>query len=300
MGEIPLGRFTVIVGANASGKSNLRDALRFLHGLGRGYSLTEILDEQHGGALAWRGIRGGMREVATYGATRFRIGCEMRQREGQVLHYSIVADVSDATGPQLVAEQAEAESTSALAMLRSMCLLDLDPEAMRQPSPPGQVTLGERGEHLGSMLESLCRDPRVEETLLSWMRALTPMDVMGLAFERPTRLHVLLQLLDQACKRHCVQVVCTTHDAALLTVLDEEARDHALLLYRSETSPYSRVRRLMHLPGIGEILAKQDLGHPHSAGWLEDAAAFSEPDELDALAVELIGRDLRDRRDSRS
>ena len=31
-----LGPFTVIVGANASGKSNIRDAFRFLHGIGRG------------------------------------------------------------------------------------------------------------------------------------------------------------------------------------------------------------------------------------------------------------------------
>ena len=34
-----VGPFTVIVGANASGKSNIRDAFRFLHGIGRGYAL---------------------------------------------------------------------------------------------------------------------------------------------------------------------------------------------------------------------------------------------------------------------
>lgn len=32
--EVELGRLTLVVGANASGKSNLRDALRFLHGVG--------------------------------------------------------------------------------------------------------------------------------------------------------------------------------------------------------------------------------------------------------------------------
>ena len=40
---LPLGPFTVIVGANASGKSNIRDAFRFLHGIGRGYTLAEII-----------------------------------------------------------------------------------------------------------------------------------------------------------------------------------------------------------------------------------------------------------------
>jgi AAA15 family ATPase/GTPase len=39
---LSLGKFTLLVGTNASGKSNLRDAFRFLHGIERGYSLAEI------------------------------------------------------------------------------------------------------------------------------------------------------------------------------------------------------------------------------------------------------------------
>ena len=37
-----LGPFTVLVGANASGKSNIRDAFRILHGIGCGYRLDEV------------------------------------------------------------------------------------------------------------------------------------------------------------------------------------------------------------------------------------------------------------------
>ena len=43
-----VGPFTVIVGANASGKSNIRDAFRFLHGIGRGYTLAEIIGGKYG------------------------------------------------------------------------------------------------------------------------------------------------------------------------------------------------------------------------------------------------------------
>ena len=43
-----VGPFTVIVGTNASGKSNIRDAFRFLHGIGRGYTLAEILGGKYG------------------------------------------------------------------------------------------------------------------------------------------------------------------------------------------------------------------------------------------------------------
>jgi AAA15 family ATPase/GTPase len=72
---LPLGPFTVLVGANASGKSNIRDAFRFLHGIGRGYSVAEILGEKwaEGGALQWKGIRGGTREIAFFGEPRFSI-----------------------------------------------------------------------------------------------------------------------------------------------------------------------------------------------------------------------------------
>ena len=58
--KLKLGPFTVIVGANASGKSNIRDAFRFLHGIGRGYSLAEIIGGKIGvgGQLEWEPIRG--------------------------------------------------------------------------------------------------------------------------------------------------------------------------------------------------------------------------------------------------
>ena len=63
-----VGPFTVIVGANASGKSNIRDAFRFLHGIGRGYTLAEILGGKHGdgGYVEWTGIRGAPTEVVRF------------------------------------------------------------------------------------------------------------------------------------------------------------------------------------------------------------------------------------------
>ncbi len=64
-----VGPFTVIVGANASGKSNIRDAFRFLHGIARGYTLAEILGGKHGvgGQLEWEPIRGAPDEVTRFG-----------------------------------------------------------------------------------------------------------------------------------------------------------------------------------------------------------------------------------------
>ena len=62
---LQVGAFTVIVGTNASGKSNIRDALRFLHGIGRGYTLAEIIGGKFGGGgqKEWASIRGAMNEI---------------------------------------------------------------------------------------------------------------------------------------------------------------------------------------------------------------------------------------------
>ena len=64
-----LGPFTVIVGANASGKSNIRDAFRILHGVGRGYALEDIL----GGAADWDSIRGAANEILRFGSSEFSL-----------------------------------------------------------------------------------------------------------------------------------------------------------------------------------------------------------------------------------
>ncbi|NMF57967.1 AAA family ATPase [Pseudanabaena yagii] len=73
--ELSLGDLTVLVGTNASGKSNIRDAFRFLHGISRGYSIAEIIGEKYGegGELQWRGIRGGTKEITYCGTDSFAI-----------------------------------------------------------------------------------------------------------------------------------------------------------------------------------------------------------------------------------
>ena len=81
-----VGPFTVIVGANASGKSNIRDAFRFLHGIGRGYTLAEILGGRYGqgGQAEWQAVRGAPNEVGRVADTvsGSRFGLEVRLRLG--------------------------------------------------------------------------------------------------------------------------------------------------------------------------------------------------------------------------
>ncbi len=81
-----VGPFTVIVGANASGKSNIRDAFRFLHGIGRGYTLAEIIGGKYGpgGHREWEPIRGAANEIIRFGQETFSIEVEMELGDGRM------------------------------------------------------------------------------------------------------------------------------------------------------------------------------------------------------------------------
>lgn len=63
--QVRVSPFTLLVGVNASGKSNFFDALKFLQGLTLGYSIPEVLSGRYeGGIPIWRGIRGAANEIA--------------------------------------------------------------------------------------------------------------------------------------------------------------------------------------------------------------------------------------------
>ena len=83
------GPFTVIVGTNASGKSNIRDAFRFLHGIGRGYTLAEIIGGKFSsGSQVWAPIRGALNEIVRFGQSGFVLEVGLKIGEDKA-RYSI-------------------------------------------------------------------------------------------------------------------------------------------------------------------------------------------------------------------
>ena len=116
---LKLGPFTVIVGANASGKSNIRDAFRFLHGIGRGYTLAEIVGGKlgPGGYVEWEPIRGAPNEIVRFGLPRpiswstFAIYVEL-DIFGKKVHYYIKIGLNSifAGGSRILEERLHIES----------------------------------------------------------------------------------------------------------------------------------------------------------------------------------------------
>ena len=72
---LDVGPFTVIAGVNAAGKSNIRDAFRLLHGIGRRYSVADALGGKYGlgGQVEWRPIRGALNEVVRFSEETFTL-----------------------------------------------------------------------------------------------------------------------------------------------------------------------------------------------------------------------------------
>ncbi|HBL28605.1 MAG TPA: ATPase [Acidobacteria bacterium] len=350
--RIAFGPFTVLVGTNASGKSNVQDALRFLHGCAQGFTVAEVMDEKWGpgGLLLWRGIRGGGREIIRAGGDSFNLEAAVDLPRGKRCKYTVTvgfhADLK-ALGVQdedLFVDDHKAyvggppagrpsltrlsEAGPLVEALKNIRFLDLAPDAMRLPSTPGEQSLGDRGENLSTVLLNLTADAAKKEALLGWLRGLTPLDVVDLRFHEdlagrvlvylveaggreisalsasdgtlrflalaaalltgksghlffieeidnglhPTRLHLLLDVIEQATRHYGCQVVATTHNPQLLAYLSPAAREDAVLLYRREHEDSSGAIRIVDLPDVRRILESQDLGRLFATGWLEDAA----------------------------
>ena len=398
--QLHLGNLTLLVGANASGKSNLRDAFRFLHGISRGYSLAEIIGEKwiEGGSQVWKGIRGGIRESTYRGASTFSLEITVGKTGVWLATYMIEVEVASNGKPPRVVRESLTRSDGTyffdshafddppaqegpeylfvrlprdaknrkhgkrlrfissqpvlsqlgghdeatvevvvtakrvMDVLGSMRFLDLAPDAMRIPSLPGQDILGDRGENLSSVLQAICESDATKAATLEWIRELTPLDVVDFEFVpdqrgtvlvtlveaggqrtsaysasdgtlrflaviaamlgtkparfyffeelengiHPTRLHLLLQLIEQKVGGGDIQVVATSHSPQLLGFLSERARDDAALVYRLENQTNARIRGITQIPEAQRVLQEQDLASLHGSGWLEDAVAFME------------------------
>ncbi|MCY3900185.1 MAG: AAA family ATPase [Caldilineaceae bacterium] len=395
--RLRVGPFTVIVGANASGKSNIRDAFRFLHGIGRGYTLAEIIGEKYGdgGQIEWAGIRGTTDEIIRFNEQAFGLHVSMENaiyeiavsnaesRDGvfrvvgeklvvgkrtifsshpgrdDPVHFqhsdgifllrmektrekqkygSLIKVRPEQPGLTQIGRQKKVlkdhkDIAERLAqVLANMRFLDLIPSRMREPAFPGQTVLGDGGEHLPTVLRAICEDSQRKETLIEWIRELTPMDVRDFDFPvdpsgrvhlifleandrrvsayaasdgtlrfiamlaallgpnparlyffeeidngiHPSRVRLLIDLIERQTAKGEIQVITTTHSPDLLTVMNDETFRNTSVVCRLEAADDAIIRPVAELPRAGELRKTQGLGNLLSGGWMEDALAFTE------------------------
>ena len=385
--KLRVGPFTLIVGTNASGKSNIRDAFRVLHGIGRGYTVAEIIGGKYGagGQVEWELIRGAPREIAYSDRVVFALQLELTLKERNVNYFVIFRPELLGTkgfrieneelmvnerkifamdggrfkvtpenvledfeyilrGDQPILTQAREISRETfvdeqiepvVGALANMRFLDLVPDRMRQPSIPGLTVLGDSGENLPTVLQALCADSTRKETFAAWTRELTPMDVKDFDFREgpdgkvhliikeksgreisaqsasdgtlrflamlaallgpdparlyffeeidngihPSRLHLLIDLIERQTAKGQTQVIATTHSPDLLTMIGDTTFENTSVVCRLEDTDDAIIRPVADLPNARKLRTDQGLGRLLAGGWMEDALAFTEGNE---------------------
>jgi predicted ATPase len=84
--KLPLGSLTVLIGANAAGKSNALEGLRFLSWLAQGQKLSSI---QYAVNSADSAVRGRIGDLCRKGESSFTIGCRLNSLEWNQLDITL-------------------------------------------------------------------------------------------------------------------------------------------------------------------------------------------------------------------
>jgi predicted ATPase len=95
----------------------------------------------------------------------------------------------------------------------------------------------------------------------------------------PTRIHLLLQLIEQQVAKGDTQVLATTHSPQLLRLVSPETLLSTSIVYRLPEHRDSQIKRLVDIPHAADALSEEDLARLHESGWLEDAIAFTAVEE---------------------
>ncbi|MCX7428359.1 MAG: AAA family ATPase [Planctomycetia bacterium] len=85
----------------------------------------------------------------------------------------------------------------------------------------------------------------------------------------PTRVHLLVEFLEQMAKLRNIQIIATTHSSQVLLSLSREALRSAVLFARPEGSPGTVTQRLGDLPHFEEVTQRTEIDRLFAAGWLE-------------------------------
>ena len=87
----------------------------------------------------------------------------------------------------------------------------------------------------------------------------------------PTRVHLLVELLEQFAESRNLQIIATTHSSQVLLGLSDEALRGAVLFARDEDTPGTVTCRLGDLPDFEEVTEKTQIDRLFTTGWLEQA-----------------------------
>src|SRR6185312_8624079 len=90
----------------------------------------------------------------------------------------------------------------------------------------------------------------------------------------PTRLSLLLDLIENQVKSKGIQVLATTHSPQLLGHLSQSSLEHASLIYRLEDQPDARIIRILDIRDARGVIKKHGVADLAAEGWFDRTTFF--------------------------
>lgn len=185
---LPLAPLTVLIGANASGKSNAVEAIQLLSWLTSGRPLNDLLYAVREQELF---LRGGFMDLSGDGGD-ITLGCEVTEDpERPPLTFSISFRVTE-EGLRITTESAQYVPLASA--LSSTFFLDPEPRRMREYSFIQEKRLKRDGSALSSVLRHLTEEDGKKTKILEIIRALPEQDISNITYLETPRGEVMVQL----------------------------------------------------------------------------------------------------------
>ena len=102
----------------------------------------------------------------------------------------------------------------------------------------------------------------------------------------PTRLSLLVDLIENQTKRRNIQVVATSHAPLVLQFLSEDALANASIVYRLPDQPDAKIKRILDVPEARRVIKEQSVSLLHASSWFEDVLNLTEDEETRPIAEE--------------
>ena len=91
----------------------------------------------------------------------------------------------------------------------------------------------------------------------------------------PSRLHLLVELIERQTAKGRVQVIATTHSPDLLSMVSDETFENVAVTCRLEDTNDAIIRRVADLPNASKLRSSQGLARLLAGGWVERAIEFT-------------------------
>ncbi len=92
----------------------------------------------------------------------------------------------------------------------------------------------------------------------------------------PTRLSLLIDLIEGQINQGFIQMIVTTHAPLLLRFLSQKTLISVSLTYRLKNKLDAEIIRILDIPEAKNMFKEQGIGNLYESGWLENVSEFTQ------------------------